>query len=81
MRSGKLKFRLWARGRSSVKVVFFSNDVLEFLDKKLGTPDFRDGSLASRLWDWRQRNGSKGGKASAKKRREKRPVGNESEQQ
>jgi len=81
MRSGALKFRLWARGRSSVKVVFFLNDVLEFMDKKLGMPGIRDGSLSSRLWDWRQCNGSKGGKASAKKRWGKPAHGNGSERQ
>jgi hypothetical protein len=72
MRSGELKFKLWARGRSSVKVIFISRDVVKFLGRKFGDPERRDGSLALRLWDWRQRNGRLGGLASGAARRAKR---------
>jgi len=71
MRSGKLKFKLWARSGGSVKTVFRADDVAKFLNAKLSDPYRHDGSLASRLWDWRQRNGRRGGLASAAARRAK----------
>jgi len=71
MRLKKLKFKLWARSGGSVKPVFLSEDVMEFLNEKLREPYSRDDSLASRLWDWRQRTGRKGGLASAAARRAK----------
>jgi len=46
-------------------MIFRSKDVVAFLGKKLADPDRPDGSRASRLWDWKQKNARKGGLASA----------------
>src|SRR4051794_37899825 len=69
MAKGKLKFRLWARSSNSLIRVIDSRDLREFIDKRFPYPGSDSNPLATRLWAWVQRSGSKGGRATAERRR------------
>ena len=69
MASGKLKFRLYARSSNSLVRVIDSRDLREFIDARFPYPGQTTNPLATRLWAWVQRSGSKGGKATAQRRR------------
>jgi hypothetical protein len=62
---GKLRFRLYARSSNSIVRLIDSRDLREFIDKQFPYPGQETNPLATRLWAWVQRSGSKGGRATA----------------
>ena len=64
-----LPFRLWARGSGSVVRIIDSRDLVEFVERRFPYPGADPNHLASRLWGWVQKQGSKGGKRTAELRR------------
>jgi hypothetical protein len=58
MRSGKLPFRLWAKGGGNVQRVVIAKDLDLFLNIKLGKPG--DGSVVAGHWAKMQEIGAKG---------------------
>jgi predicted transcriptional regulator len=69
---GKLRFRLYARSSNSIIRVIDSRDLREFIDRRYPYPGQDSNSLASRLWAWVQRSGSKGGQTTAERKRLKK---------
>jgi hypothetical protein len=70
MSKGLLSFRLWARSSRSIIRVIDARDLLEFVDRRFPYPYQDPNHLASRLWGWVQKQGSKGGKKSAALRKQ-----------
>jgi hypothetical protein len=65
----KLKFRLYPRSSNSIVRLIDSRDLRKFIDARFPYPGENTNPLATRLWAWVQRSGSKGGKSSAERRR------------
>lgn len=69
---GKLKFRLYARSPNSLIRVVDSRDLREFINNRFPYPSQDTNPLATRLWAWIQRSGSKGGRATVERKRLKK---------
>ena len=65
----KLRFRLYPRSSNSIIRLIDSRDLREFINARFPYPGETTNPLATRLWAWVQRSGSKGGKTTAHRKR------------
>jgi hypothetical protein len=66
---GTLRFRLYARSSNSIVRMVDSRDLREFINRRFPYPGEDTNPLATRLWAWVQRSGSRGGRATAERKR------------